>query len=196
MRPGSGTALPARANVFLTKARPLGEPLTDSEQRNLRTFRSVHPFWNAGDVDGVLAFYDDEIRWSNVALEEVYEGKAAVGEFLTKLFRAMPDLVFTADEEIVRGDSAAEKWTIRGTHRGALFGLPATGRPIEINGVSFLQMRDGKFVRDDFYFDTGSVLRQVGLMPSLAKTESRVGRAVLWVAVRSANLFRRRPARS
>jgi len=96
----------------------------------------------------------------------------------------------------VRGDSAAEKWTIRGTHRGTLFGLPGTGRPIEIRGVSMLQMRDGKFLRDDFFFDTGSVLRQVGLMPSVAKTQGRFGRAVLWIAVRSANLFRRRPAAS
>src|SRR3954451_14267166 len=172
-------------------------PLTAAEERNLRVFTTVHPYWNAGDVDGVLAFYDDEIRWTNMALDEVYEGKAAVGEVLSKLFRAIPDLVFTAEDEIIRGDSVAGKWTISGTHRGTLFGLPATGRPIEIRGVSMLQMRDGKFLRDDFFFDTGSVLRQVGLMPSLAKTQGRVGRAGLWMAVRSANLFRRhRPARS
>src|SRR4051794_35554403 len=171
-------------------------PLTAAEERNLRTFTTVHTYWNAGDVDGVLAFYDDEIRWSNVALEEVYEGKAAVGEFLAKLFRALPDLVFTAEDEIVSGDTVAEKWTIRGTHRDTLFGLPATGRPVEIRGVSILEMRNGKFLRDDFFFDTGSALRQIGLMPSLATTQSRAGRALLWLAVRSANVFRRRPARS
>ena len=170
----------------------MSRALTDAEQRNLRTFADVHRYWNTGDVEGVLAFYDDEIRWSNIALDEVYEGKAAVGEFLSALFRALPDLVFSTADEIVVGDNAAEKWTIRGTHRGTLFGLPPTGRRVEIRGVSMLVMRDGRFLRDEFFFDTGAVLRQVGLMPAFAKTQGRVGRAVLWTAVRAANVFRRR----
>jgi steroid delta-isomerase-like uncharacterized protein len=163
------------------------EELTDAELRNLEVASGPHPAWNRGDVDGVLDWYDDEIVWNNVALEEVYRGKAAVGEFLTRLFTALPDLEFTMGSTVVRGDRIAEEWTIRGTHLGTFLGVPATGRRLEIPGVSLLTMRDGKFLRDDFYFDAAGMLRQAGLLPSLAATQGRTGRAVLGLAVRSLN---------
>src|SRR5436190_2547331 len=114
------------------------QALTETELRNLAAVSDVHPFWNRGDVDGVLEFYDDEITWTNVALDEVYRGKAEVGVFLGALFRALPDLVFTAPDAIARGDKVAEKWRIRGTHRGTLFGLPPTGRTLVIEGASMI----------------------------------------------------------
>jgi steroid delta-isomerase-like uncharacterized protein len=167
------------------------EPLTDSEQRNLDTVDGVHPFWNRGDIEGVLAYYDDDITWNNVALEEVYDGKAAVGQFLTRLFTAIPDLKFSVSYRIVRGDNVAEQWMIRGTHLGTFMGIPATGRTVEILGTSMLTLRDGKFLRDDFYFDTGAVMRQMGLMPSLAATQGVAGRGFLWLAVTSLNALSR-----
>ena len=167
------------------------QALTETEQRNLRTVEGVHPSWNRGDVEGVLAYYDDDITWKNVALEEVYEGKAAVREFITRLLTALPDLTFTGRYKIARGDNVSEQWTIRGTHLGTFMGIPATGRAIEIFGMSMLTLRDGKFLRDEFYFDTGAVMRQMGLMPPLAATQGRAGRTFLWLAVTALNALTR-----
>lgn len=82
--------------------------LTATEQENLRSVTDVLPFWNQHDIPGVLAFYDDEIVWRNVALEEVYRGKAEVGAFLEKLMTAFPDLTFEVTHKIARGDHVAE----------------------------------------------------------------------------------------
>ena len=38
------------------------QALTETEQRNLRTVEGVHPSWNRGDVEGVLAYYDDDME--------------------------------------------------------------------------------------------------------------------------------------
>ena len=166
-----------------------GPPLTDEERRNLETVQGPHAFWNRGDVDGVLAFYADGIVWTNVALEEVYRGKAAVGEFLSRLFTALPDLEFVIEQTIVRGDHVAEQWTIRGTHLGTFMGVPSTGRRLEIPGVSMLVVRDGKFLRDDFYFDSAGMLRQAGLLPSLAASQGTVGRVLVGLLVRALNVL-------
>jgi steroid delta-isomerase-like uncharacterized protein len=169
---------------------PLGAlPLTDEERRNLETARGPHASWNRRDVEGVVAYYDDEIVWNNVALEEVYWGKAAVAEFLTGLFRALPDLEFSVQETIVRGGHVAEQWTIRGTHLGTFMGIPPTGRQVEVHGVSLLVVRDGKFLRDDFYFDSAGMLRQAGLLPPLAAAQGRLGRAVLGLLVHALNVL-------
>ena len=179
-------------------APPVTAELTETEQRNLRSVVDVLPFWNRGDIEGILAFYDDEITWKNMALEETYEGKAGVREFLTRIFTAIPDLTFTVQFKIARGDNVSEQWTISGTHLGTFMGVPATGRKIEILALSMVTLREGKFLRDEFYWDTGAVMRQMGLMPSLTATQGAVGRGFLWVAVKSLNAVTRsgRRARS
>jgi steroid delta-isomerase-like uncharacterized protein len=162
--------------------------LTETEERNLRSVADVLQFWNAGDIEGIVAFYDDEIVWKNMGLEETYVGKQGVREFLTRLFTAIPDLAFTVDFKIARGDNVSEQWTVKGTHLGPFMGIPPTGRPVEIRALSMVTMRDGKFLRDEFYWDTGAVMRQMGLMPSLAFSQGALSRGFLWIAVKSLNI--------
>ena len=163
--------------------------LTEVEQRNLKAVADVLQFWNAADIEGIVAFYDEEIVWTNIGLEEIYRGKAEVHEFLTRLYTAIPDLQFTVDYKIARGDNVAEQWTVPGTHLGTFMGIPATGRHVEINALSMVTMRNGRFLRDEFYWDTGAVMRQMGLMPSLAISQGTLGRGFLWVAVKSMNVL-------
>ena len=170
-------------------APPVTTALTETEQRNLRAVADVLPYWNHGDIEGIVAFYDDEITWKNVGLEETYEGKAGVREFLTRLFTAIPDLTFDVQHKIACGDNVAEQWTVSGTHLGTFMGIPATGRSIEIRALSMVTLRDGKFLRDEFYWDTGAVMRQMGLMPPLSATQGAAGRGFLWLAVKSLNVL-------
>ncbi len=163
--------------------------LTETEERNLSAVTNVLEFWNTHDIEGILTFYDEEIVWKNVGLEEAYEGKEAVREFLTRLMSALPDLVFTVHHKIARGDNVSEQWSIKGTHLGTFLGVPPTGRPILIEALSMVTMRDGKFLRDEFYWDTRNVMNQMGLMPSLTATQSAIGRGVLWVTVKTSNVL-------
>jgi steroid delta-isomerase-like uncharacterized protein len=157
--------------------------LSETEQRNLRAVSDVLAFWNTANIPGILSFYDEGITWRNVALEETYQGKEAVEGFLERLYTAFPDLNFTVTNKIARGDAVAEQWLIRGTHRGPFLGVPATNRPVEIPGMSMVQMRDGKFARDEFYFDAAIVMRQMQLLPPLSVAETLPGRAGLWLIV-------------
>ncbi len=165
--------------------------LTESEERNLRAVSDVLEFWNVHDIDGVLTFYDDAIEWRNIAMEETYKGKEEVGRFLGRLFTAIPDLRFEVSYKIARGDNVSEQWTIAGTHTGTLFGVPGTGRTVLLPGMSMVTMRDGKFLRDDFYFDSGIFLRQVGLMPSVKAIEKPLARGLLKAVVGTKRTTRR-----
>ena len=169
---------------------PATRELTDVEQRNLRSVTDVLQYWNVQDVEGVLAYYDDSITWRNVVQEETYRGKGEVRVFLRKLFTAFPDLNFEVTYKIAREHNVAEQWFIRGTHLGSFFGIPPTGRKVEIPGMSMAELRDGKFVSDHFYFDSLGVLRQMALMPPLSITESPVGQVSLWLGVGAGKLVR------
>jgi steroid delta-isomerase-like uncharacterized protein len=149
----------------------------------LRAVTDVLQYWNTQDVEGILSFYNDDIRWTNVALEEVYNGKQEVREFLNRLVAAFPDLTFDVVEKFARDDDVSERWYIRGTHQGTFMGLPPTGRYCEIPGISMVRMRDGKFLTDWYLFDAAGTLRQMGLLPSVEATKSPLMRPALWAAV-------------
>jgi steroid delta-isomerase-like uncharacterized protein len=167
----------------------LTNPLTETEERNLATVERVLPLWNNHDVPGILTNYHDDIVWRHVAMQEVYRGKGQVGAFLEDLFRALPDLILEMKLRTARGKYIAEEYVIRGTHRGPLFGVPPTGRLLQIPCVSMVELRDGKFFEDHYYYDSGHVMRQMGLLPSVEWNKSRFGRLCLWLAVKT----RRKP---
>jgi len=50
-------------------------------------------------------------------------------------------------------------------------------------------LRDGKFLRDEFYWDTRRVMHQMGLMPSIEATQTAPARGFLWVAVKAGNVL-------
>lgn len=162
---------------------PGSTPLTATEQRNLETIAAVAPCWNRHDVAGILAHYADDIRWRNMATGETFAGKDEVGSYLTELFAAVPDLTMTITRRIPRGDLVAEEYTLRGTHLGTLFGIAPTGRPVRIDAVSFVEMRDGLLSCDHYYLDVAGLLHQLGLFPPLSFTRTRVGRALMAVGV-------------
>jgi steroid delta-isomerase-like uncharacterized protein len=164
--------------------------LSETELANLRSVSEVLQYWNRQDAEGVLAYYDDRITWLNVAMEETYRGKNEVRAFLRKLFAAFPDLNFEVTYRIARGDNVAEQWFIRGTHLGVFMGIPATGRRVEIPGMSMAELREAKFVSDHFYFDALGVLRDMALMPPLSVSETLLGRGALGAGVVATRLAR------
>jgi steroid delta-isomerase-like uncharacterized protein len=80
-------------------------------------------------------------------------------------FAAIPDLVLTIDEQVAEGDAVVTRWTVRGTHAGPLFGIPATGRPLTATAIHIHHVRDGQISDQWEQFDALGVLRQLGVLP-------------------------------
>ena len=70
------------------------------------------------------------------------------------------------------GDMVAIEYTGRGSQTGALASaqgeIPPTGRSVELQLCDVLEFEDGKVVRVRSYFDSGSLMAQLGLMPEAA----------------------------
>jgi predicted ester cyclase len=58
---------------------------------------------------------------------------------------ALPDLDVEIHEQVAERDLVTTRKTLRGTHRGALFGIPPTGRLIAIEVMDMVRIRDGKY---------------------------------------------------
>lgn len=64
---------------------------------------------------------------------------------------------------IAKGDRVWCVWKIRGTHTGELFGIPATGREIELLEMGAWRFADGKVVEAWFFADEFALAAQLGV---------------------------------
>jgi predicted ester cyclase len=58
----------------------------------------------------------------------------------------------------------ATRATLRGTHLGSLYGLPATGRSISWDVFCLARVEDGAVVEQQSLFDWNDALAQLGLL--------------------------------
>jgi steroid delta-isomerase-like uncharacterized protein len=124
--------------------------------------------YNAGDLDTVMELYaEDAVQKMH---DGTFQGRAAIRERLARDLTACPDATYTVGSFVEQGDSFADEWTFEGTHTGPLSlpdgtQLPPTGKRVEIKGMELVQVRDGKIVIDNLYYDAMAVLAQVGVIP-------------------------------
>jgi steroid delta-isomerase-like uncharacterized protein len=93
-------------------------------------------------------------------------GPQGVRDHLTSLRDAFPDLIFDIDDMVADGDQIIVRWTARGTNTGDYFGMPATGKSIEITGMNTWRTRDGQAIEGWVNRDDMGLLQQLGVVPA------------------------------
>lgn len=78
---------------------------------------------------------------------------------------AFPNLEMKVEKLIAEGDLVSVLWTARGTNTGTGMGLSATGKSIDVFGITIWRIADGKIKEEWSSFDELGVLRQLGLSP-------------------------------
>ncbi|WP_245197915.1 ester cyclase [Jiella mangrovi] len=77
-----------------------------------------------------------------------------------------PDVQWTLEELVVEGEKIAARYTMRGTHEGTFFGVPATGKKIAIQTMNFYAMANGKIVGERGQPDLLGLMQQIGAVPA------------------------------
>jgi steroid delta-isomerase-like uncharacterized protein len=77
----------------------------------------------------------------------------------------IPDLQVTFEDQFATGDKVVTRWTGRGTHGGNLFGIPATGKQVNLEGISIHRLAGGKVVESWVQFNLLNVMQQIGVVP-------------------------------
>ena len=79
---------------------------------------------------------------------------------------AFPDGRNTSEELLAEGDKVVQRWTFRGTHQGAFQGIPPTGRPVTLTGISIWRVDGGTIVESWHELDTLGLMQQLGVIPT------------------------------
>jgi steroid delta-isomerase-like uncharacterized protein len=116
----------------------------------------------AGDVDGAVAVYTDDIVHDEVGLPgSPRTGKAAARgfyEYLTANFR-------TENEEPLHryfdGDTMVLEQKMTGTVIGEMLGIPGNNRRVTFGILHVFDFRDGLICREQVWIDSGAIAAQL-----------------------------------
>jgi steroid delta-isomerase-like uncharacterized protein len=147
------------------------------EERTMENYRNLLEryveLYNAGDLDGVMDLYaEDSVQ---LMPDGTFEGRSAIRDRLAKELAAFSDIAHRYVSYVEQGDAFADEWVFAGTHTGPLVlpdgtELAATGKRVEMPGMEYVKIRDGKIVADNLYYDSLAVAAQFGLLPKSVST--------------------------
>src|ERR1700730_8876521 len=124
--------------------------------------------YGKGDIEGLMELFTDDAVLTVPGAR--YEGKAQVRDYWRQLSRAFPDGTSEVGRSAETDDMFFAEVTSRGTNTGELqlpdgTVIPATGKAGVIAGMLFARVRDGKLVEESIYYDSLTMMSQLGLMP-------------------------------
>lgn len=90
-------------------------------------------------------------------------GREEFKRFQDAYFKAFPDHQLTIDEQFAEGDRVVTRWTARGTQKGDLPGIPASGKSAKVTGITISRVADGKIVEEWQNWDTFGMKEQLGV---------------------------------
>ena len=129
--------------------------------------RLFQEFWNGKNesiADELIAA--DSVDHVPGRPPEVPGGPEGFKLWASIVHTAFPDSHYTIDDKLAEGDKVVTRWTTQGTHRGAMMGVPATGRRVTVTAMSIDRIADGQVVESWTIFDALGMLQQIGAIPA------------------------------
>jgi len=137
--------------------------MIDSDLKNVT--RKLYAAFNSGDL-GAL-----DLLLSDAFVEHEYTpgippNKDGLKQFVVMLRQAFPDIVFEVVDSAVELDKVWTRVVVTGTHRGAWFGVPPTGRTTKIEVFDICRISRNQITEHWGLSDQMGVMRQLGVLPS------------------------------
>ncbi len=131
--------------------------------------RRVHEAWNERNFDEIAEATASDATITIVGSGDTFEGPEGAHVYNKMWADGFPDGKVTVDRLIESGDYVVVEFTGRGTHTGTLVTsmgeIPATGRALTLQLCDVMEFNNGKVQSQKTYFDTGSMMAQLGLAP-------------------------------
>lgn len=155
--PDAQTAAPATASS------PPAPAAAESE--HLRTIADYMAAWNAHDADKAGSFFAEDGVYFDASVGKPQQGRQAATDNVIKVFlHAVPDAKWTMrGPAIANADGIAFEWHFSGTNTGDWSAdTKATGKPLDLDGVSIVRIKDGKIAYQGDYYDAATLNKEMG----------------------------------
>ena len=122
----------------------------------------IHEVVDGHDGSATSSLVTSNVSWHGGTLGDV-SGSANVQGLFTSIVTALPDLHSTVYDVVAQGNEVVVRQVITGTQKGAIIGIPASGKTVSWNAVDLFVLSNGKISQiwagDDWtaiLYDTGT----------------------------------------
>jgi len=115
---------------------------------------------NRHDVDASIATFHSP-RYQVFPMGIIHDGKQAVGELLSGMFKGFPDFTVDIIKTHHSDDAVILEIRMKGTHLGDWAGLKPTGRLMDIPVACIFEFEDERLVCEKVYFDMTTLMNQL-----------------------------------
>jgi steroid delta-isomerase-like uncharacterized protein len=146
---------------------------TDLHRKREAIVREHMESENRHDFDTTMGTFHHP-RYEIIATGDVHDGEAAVAAYFEETRTAFPDqrneLIAMHHAE----DAVVVEFNLTGTHDGSFRGLPPTGRSFRCRMVALFLFDQDRLVCERVYFDSATILRQLGIAHDPLTLKGRV----------------------
>jgi steroid delta-isomerase-like uncharacterized protein len=132
---------------------------------------------NRHEFDITLATFRHP-RYELIATGEVIDGGTDVARYYQETRAAFPDQRNEVISLRHADDAVIVEFDLLGTHNGTFRGVPPTGRSYRCRMVAIFEFEDAELVCERVYFDSATILRQLGLAHDPMTLTGRVATAL------------------
>jgi steroid delta-isomerase-like uncharacterized protein len=160
-------------------------PATQSDDQAAReaelTIRSLMAAWESGDPEVIADLFRTDAVYDDFPNQHTYQGVQEIVGYVMALHDWADDVYFSVGDVHVTEAGAVAEWVfsaVQARPMGADVTV-ATGLEVVSNGVTIIELRDGRIVRAADYMDTQPIMLQLGgrlEMPGGSVIEMDVGR--------------------
>jgi steroid delta-isomerase-like uncharacterized protein len=141
--------------------------------QNISTVRRLYAeAFNQGDFSHLDLIVTPDFH-NHTAPPNAPRGPEELRGLITMLRTAFPDATYDIEDIFATDERVAVRVTLRGTHRGPLFGIPPTGRSFIQEQMHIMRMEDGRIAEHWGCRDDLGLMRQLGVIPEPAANAAR-----------------------
>lgn len=143
--------------------------MTETKTMNKKSLaHRIIDAWNSRTPELILPLYSSDYFLEDITAGRAREGWEGMKQWIKNVFTAFPNLQYTLVDYVEKDNKLVLHWQAKGHHQGPLMKIPATGKAVEIHGMSILTIEKGKIVKGKTMWDMAGVLRQLGLLPQIS----------------------------
>lgn len=132
-----------------------------TEQNKAIVTRINKEFIEGGNVNTVYEIFSPDFV-NQTAPPGSPQGPEAIIYFFNHLLKpAFPDLKVTIHDQVAEGDRVTTRKSFHATHKGEFFGVAPTNKPVVMEVIDIIRLKDGKFMEHWGILDMHSLMSQI-----------------------------------
>ncbi|WP_324719556.1 ester cyclase [Salinimicrobium sp. HB62] len=157
-----------KSSVFLIAFAVFGISIASAQDSQVdRNIKMYETTWdeviNKGQIDQINSEHFDE----NIVMVSQPENIVGIEDFRAyyqNFLTGFSEIDFKVVDIFEQGNKLVKHWRFKGKHTGNFFGIPATGRAVDVEGVTLVKMKNGKIAQEHDFMDSMIFMQQLGLM--------------------------------